>query len=152
MTKDPSELSPEERHRMNLMGLVLFLRQMTVQLVEANQMEEARGLVDSIESLQVKTKGNTDREEDQMMENVLFELRLAVVRGPEKKEAAEPAAAAAESAEASAEPAAASAESAEKPAGSASASAKPAEKAAGSKKKPAESAPAPRETEAEGRE
>ena len=84
MTEQASEPSADERHRMNFVGLVLFLRQMATQLISQNQVDEARGLIDSVESLQVKTKGNVGEEEERMLESVLFELRMAVVAGPEK--------------------------------------------------------------------
>jgi hypothetical protein len=82
MTEEASGLSADERHRMNFMGLVLFLRQMATQLVAENQLTEARGLVDSVESLQAKTAGNVGEEEAGLLESVLFELRMAVIAGP----------------------------------------------------------------------
>ena len=82
MTEKAPELSADDKHRMNFMGLVLLLRQMATQLLEENQTAEARGLVDSIETLQAKTKGNVGEEEARLLEGVLFELRMAVVKGP----------------------------------------------------------------------
>ena len=89
MAEKPADLTAEEKHRMNFMGLVLFLRQMATQLIAQDQKEEARGLIDSVESLQIKTKGNVDEEEERLLEGVLFELRMAAVKGP-PPEAAEP--------------------------------------------------------------
>lgn len=71
----------DERTRASFLGLVYLLRQMTMQLVEQGQVEEARGFVDAIESLEVKTKGNLDAEEEQVVTAVLTELRMAVVKG-----------------------------------------------------------------------
>jgi hypothetical protein len=82
MAEKPEELTAEEKHRLSFLGLVLFLRQMAAQLVEQNQIDEARGLIDSLESVQVKTKGNLVEEEERLLESVLFELRMAVVKGP----------------------------------------------------------------------
>jgi hypothetical protein len=82
MAKKPDELTAEEKHRLSFLGLVLFLRQMAAQLVEERQLDEARGLIDSLESVQVKTKGNLVEEEERLLESVLFELRMAVVKGP----------------------------------------------------------------------
>jgi len=87
---EKSELSVDEKHRLNFMGLVLFLRQMAGQLVEHRQIDEARGLVDSVESLQFKTKGNLTDEEEKLLVTVLFELRMAVVQGPPPESPPEP--------------------------------------------------------------
>lgn len=86
MTEKPEEPGTDEKHRMSFLGLVLFLRQMAAQLIEQEQMEEARGLIDSVESLQFKTRGNLADEEEKLLESVLFELRMAVVRGPAASE------------------------------------------------------------------
>lgn len=71
----------DETTRANFLGLVYLLRQMTIQLVEQGQVDEARSFVDAIESLGVKTKGNLEPEEEQVVTAVLTELRMAVVKG-----------------------------------------------------------------------
>lgn len=77
----------EEKHRAHLLGLVYLVRQMARQLIEQGEVDDARGFVDTLEALQAKTRGNVDREEEQVFEAVLFELRMAVVTGPPKQPA-----------------------------------------------------------------
>ena len=90
MTEEQAKLSADDKHRMNFMGLVLFLRQMATQLISLDQIDEARGLIDSVESLQMKTKGNIGEEEERLLESVLFELRMAAVQGPKDPPPSEP--------------------------------------------------------------
>ena len=72
----------DDKHRASFLGLVYLVRQMTIQLLEQGQHDEARTFVDTIEALQVKTKGNLDEEEEKLLEGALHELRMAVVQGP----------------------------------------------------------------------
>jgi hypothetical protein len=67
------------------MALTFLLRQMAGQLIEDGQVQEARGFVDILETLQLKTKGNVGSEEEKLFESVLYELRMAVVRGKDKE-------------------------------------------------------------------
>jgi hypothetical protein len=93
MSDKKSEPTAEERHTTLLLGLVLSLRSMALDLLEKGQTEEARGLVDTIETLDVKTRGNVSAEEAKIFEQVLYELRMAVVAGPRKAPETEEAAA-----------------------------------------------------------
>jgi hypothetical protein len=61
-------------------GLVFLLRQLAADVLGRGKVEEARGLVDTLEALEVKTRGNLDEEEAELLEGVLTELRLAVVK------------------------------------------------------------------------
>jgi hypothetical protein len=89
MTEKTREPTPEEKHSTLILGLVLSLRSMVLDLLEKGQVEEARGLVDTIEALDAKTKGNVSAEEAKIFEQVLYELRMAVVSGPKKARASE---------------------------------------------------------------
>ena len=40
---------------------------------------QAKFLIDSLEMLEQKTKGNLDKEEEEMLEHLLYELRMAYV-------------------------------------------------------------------------
>lgn len=46
---------------------------------------QAKFIIDSLQMLQEKTKGNLDKEEAEIFENLLYELRLAYVNKTEKK-------------------------------------------------------------------
>lgn len=72
---------PEDKHGVMLMGLLLSLRQTALDLVEANRAEEARGVVDTVEALEAKTRGNLTDDEQKVVMGVLYELRMAIVRG-----------------------------------------------------------------------
>ncbi len=93
MTEKTREPTPEEKHSTLILGLVLSLRSMALDLLKKSQVEEARGLVDTIEALDAKTKGNVSAEEAKVFEQVLYELRMAVVNAPTKGSASEEAAA-----------------------------------------------------------
>jgi hypothetical protein len=71
----------DDKHRANLLALLFLLRQLALQLVEEGQVAEARGFVDLVESLQAKTRGNVDSEEEKAIEEVLFQVRMAVIQG-----------------------------------------------------------------------
>lgn len=45
---------------------------------------QAKFLIDSIEMLEKKTKGNLDKEEAEMLEHLLYELRMAFVNASTK--------------------------------------------------------------------
>jgi len=47
---------------------------------------QAKFLIDTLAMLQEKTKGNLTKEEGQLLENLLYELRLAYVSKEEKKQ------------------------------------------------------------------
>lgn len=61
-------------------GLVLTLRSSALELLEAKDAASARGMVDTIEMLEAKSRGNLAPDEAQMIRSVLTELRMAVVR------------------------------------------------------------------------
>ena len=74
----------DEKHRANFVALVLLLRELAQGLLADGRAAEARGLIDSIEALKVKTKGNLSDEETRFLEDVLYGLHLAAVKAPEK--------------------------------------------------------------------
>jgi hypothetical protein len=74
----------DEKHRANFVALVLLLRELAQGLLVDGRAAEARGLIDSIEALKVKTKGNLSEEETRFLEDVLYGLHLAAVKAPEK--------------------------------------------------------------------
>ena len=61
-------------------GLVLTLRSSALELLDAGDTASARGMVDTIEMLESKTRGNLASEEERMMRSVLTELRTAIIR------------------------------------------------------------------------
>lgn len=69
-----------EKQTTILFGLVLTLRSSAIELLEAKDVASARGMVDTIEMLEAKTRGNLVADEAQMIRSVLTELRMAVVR------------------------------------------------------------------------
>lgn len=74
--------SQEERQRAAFAGIVLLMRQLANQLTEHGNMEQARGIVDGLEAIQARTQGNLEEGEARFLEEVLFELRMEVVKGP----------------------------------------------------------------------
>jgi hypothetical protein len=82
MTISPDEM---EKHATILYGLVLTLRSSALELLEANEIPSARGMVDTIEMLEVKTRGNLAVDEERMLRSVLTELRMAVLRAETSK-------------------------------------------------------------------
>ncbi len=77
-----NEMNESEKHRAGFAGIVLLLRQLAQQLMEHGNATEARGIVDGIEAVQAKTSGNLDDGESRFLEEILCELRMAVVQGP----------------------------------------------------------------------
>jgi hypothetical protein len=61
-------------------GLILTLRSSAIELIEAREFESARGMVDTIEMLESKTRGNLAPDEERMVRSVLTELRMSVIR------------------------------------------------------------------------
>jgi len=82
--RDDATGSAEERERAAFAAIVLLLRQLAQQLLENGNAVEARGLVDGLEALQAKTRGNLDEGEAHFLEDVLYELRMAIVKGPRR--------------------------------------------------------------------
>lgn len=82
MTNRKEDDPAAERERAAFAAIVLLLRQLAQQLLEHGNAEEARGVVDGLDALQAKTRGNLDEGEARFLEDVLFELRMAVVRKP----------------------------------------------------------------------
>jgi hypothetical protein len=99
MNEKTREPTPEEKHSTLILGLILSLRSMALDLLEKGQTEEARGLIDTIEALDAKTKGNVSADEAKIFEQVLYELRMAVVSAPGKESTSKKAPAASEDAE-----------------------------------------------------
>jgi hypothetical protein len=75
-----TETDEVEKRSTILFGLVLTLRASAMELLDSKDLASARGMVDTIEMLEVKTRGNLSAEEERMLRSVLTELRMAVVR------------------------------------------------------------------------
>jgi hypothetical protein len=83
MTEAPHEPTVEERQTANFLGLILLLRQMASQLIQEKRIPDARGLIDALAAIQAKTEGNLREREKAMLEEVLYELRMAVLHADE---------------------------------------------------------------------
>lgn len=83
---DDDAESPEEPGEpipADLSGLVISLAAQAGVLLGAGKpdaTEGARGLISLLEMLQVKTRGNRTPEEEQLLADVLFQLRMAFVQ------------------------------------------------------------------------
>lgn len=73
----------QDKQRASFAGILLLLRQLAQQLLEHGNVAESRGIVDGLEAIQGKTAGNLDDVEARFLQDILFELRMAVVRGPQ---------------------------------------------------------------------
>jgi hypothetical protein len=83
MTRDQDQdAASDDRHRAAFAAIILLLRQLAHQLLEQGNPAESRGIVDGLEALEAKTRGNLDEGEARFLTDVLFELRLAIVKGP----------------------------------------------------------------------
>ncbi|MBZ0269836.1 DUF1844 domain-containing protein, partial [bacterium] len=71
----------QEKGRASFAGIVLLLRQLATQLMEQGNAAQARGIVDGLEAIEARTAGNLDEGEAQFVRDILFELRMAFVRG-----------------------------------------------------------------------
>jgi len=78
-----------EKERVSFAAVVLLLRQMAHQLLQDGRAQEARGLIDGIDAIRTKSKGNLDGEEQKFIEDVLYELQMMAVRGPGEPAGAE---------------------------------------------------------------
>lgn len=85
-----NEPTVEERQRAAFAGIVLLMRQLAQQLLENGNADEARGIVDGLEAISERTKGNLEEGESRFLEEILFELRMSVVKGPEEEPADDP--------------------------------------------------------------
>lgn len=77
-------LPPGEKERVGFAAVVLLLRQMAHQLLQDGRAEEARGLIEGIDALRVKAKGNLDGEEQKFIEEILYELQMMALKAPAK--------------------------------------------------------------------
>ncbi|MGQ0723092.1 MAG: DUF1844 domain-containing protein [Candidatus Eiseniibacteriota bacterium] len=77
-----SEARDAEEHAGRLLAVAHLLGEMAVQALRQGEMDAARGLVDCVETLRVKTEGNTGPDEQRVLDEVLHQLRLAVLKGP----------------------------------------------------------------------
>ena len=84
-----NDLPPGEKDRVSFAAIVLLLRQMAHQLLQDGRAEEARGLIDGIDAIRVKSKGNLDGEEEKFIGDVLYELQMMAVKGPAKSDDAD---------------------------------------------------------------
>jgi hypothetical protein len=71
-----------DEHAGRLLAVAHLLGEMAVQALRQGEMEAARGLVDCVETLRVKTEGNIGADERRVLDEVLHQLRLAVLKGP----------------------------------------------------------------------
>jgi Domain of unknown function (DUF1844) len=72
----------QDRQRASFAGILLLLRQLAQQLMEQGNGAQARGIVDGLEAIEARTAGNLEDGEARFLRDILFELRMAVVRGP----------------------------------------------------------------------
>jgi hypothetical protein len=79
MTEAPHEPTVEERQTANFLGLILLLRQMAGQLIQDNRILDARGLIDALAAIEAKTEGNLKDREKAMLQEVLYEMRMAIL-------------------------------------------------------------------------
>jgi|GEM_PF-2722358 hypothetical protein len=79
MSEEKSGESDEKQSTI-FYGLILTLRSSALELIDARETESARGMVDTIEMLESKTRGNLAPDEERMVRSVLTELRMAVLR------------------------------------------------------------------------
>ncbi|MFN8176681.1 MAG: DUF1844 domain-containing protein [bacterium] len=79
---EPTPPAADDKHRTSFIALVLLLREMSLSLLHEGRRLEARGLIDSIEALKSKTKGNLDAEEAAFLDDVLYGLHLEAVKTP----------------------------------------------------------------------
>jgi hypothetical protein len=81
MTAKPPD-SAEERERASFVALVLLLREIAHGLLAEKRAAEARGLIDGLNALKAKTRGNLSPEEGRFLDDVLYDLHLAAVKAP----------------------------------------------------------------------
>jgi hypothetical protein len=77
-----SDFEDLDEHAGRLLAVANLLAEMAVQALRQGETEAARGLVDCVETLKVKTVGNLGPSERRVLDEVLTHLRLAVVKGP----------------------------------------------------------------------
>ncbi len=75
-----SEQPPRTSDRAGFASLVLMLRELAHGLFAEARMIEGRALVDGIEALRAKTKGNLSAEESRFLDDVLHDLHLAALK------------------------------------------------------------------------
>ncbi len=68
----------------HFVALVNLLAQMSAQLLQEGRVAEARGLIDGLAALEIKTKGNLVDAEGGLLSSVLYQLRMAAVSAKEK--------------------------------------------------------------------
>lgn len=71
----------QNKQRASFAGILLLLRQLAQQLLEQGSVAEARGIVDGLEAIEARTSGNLEEGEARFLQDILFELRMSVVRG-----------------------------------------------------------------------
>jgi hypothetical protein len=79
---EPTPPAADEKHRTSFIALVLLLREMSLSLLHEGRRLEARGLIDSIDALKTKTKGNLDGDEAAFLDDVIYGLQLEAVKLP----------------------------------------------------------------------
>ena len=89
MTGDPPVAS-EERSRASFAAIILLLREIAHGLLRERRLAEARGLIDGLEALRAKAKGNLDAEEEHFLSDVMYDLQLAAVKAADAAKSAAP--------------------------------------------------------------
>ncbi|MEZ5066805.1 MAG: DUF1844 domain-containing protein [bacterium] len=74
-------LPPGEKERVSFAAVVLLLRQMAHQLIQDGRPQEARGLIDGIDAIRAKTRGNVTDEEARFLDDIVYDLQMSSVRG-----------------------------------------------------------------------
>jgi hypothetical protein len=78
----PESIPAAEKERVAFAAVVLLLRQMAHQLLTEGRADEARGLIDGLDAIRARTKGNVTGEEKKFLDDVVYDLQMMAVRGP----------------------------------------------------------------------
>lgn len=72
--------------KIDLTTFFLSVSQATMQALQATPIDltMARHNIDLLELMQEKTQGNRSKDEDQLLEHLLFQLRMSFVQGEKK--------------------------------------------------------------------
>lgn len=83
--------APDPRTDAAFAGLVLLLREIAHGLLREGRSAEAGGIIDGIAALRAKTKGNLLDEEERFLSDVVYDLQMTALKGPDKKTGPDPA-------------------------------------------------------------
>ncbi|NNE43994.1 MAG: DUF1844 domain-containing protein [Gemmatimonadetes bacterium] len=90
MSESTPPTAPDlDENAVRLLGVINLLAEMAMQTLKQGEADGARSFVECIETLQVKTQGNVGDVETQAFEGILYQLRMAIVKGPPPSDDAE---------------------------------------------------------------